>query len=499
MTRLVEGDAPHADIGAAMKRARSAAGAWRDATLRARLEPLGRLKNLLIQQADEIVEAITQATGKPAVEALASDLLVSVDTLDYYEKEAAEVLMEQRRAGVGLYRLNRFRVRYEPYGVVVVIAPWNHPLQLSLVPLASALVAGNVVLLKPSELTPSIGQLLEALAKEAGLPSGVLQVVQGGADVGQQLIAEGPDFVFFTGSVPTGRAVMKAAADHPIPVHLELGGKDPMLVFADARLERAAKGAVWGAFANAGQNCVAVERLYVERSVHDRFVGLVAAETRKLRLGSGMESDFGPLAQAQQLERIEAQIAEAVDAGAEVVVDAERKGRLLGGVVLTDVDHSMSIMREETFGPVLPIMGFDGEDEALRLANDSCFGLNASVWTADRDRARRIADRLEAGNVAINDVLKNIGNPSTPFGGVKQSGFGRYHGPEGLRAFCRSKSVMDSPQLLRKEPNWFPYGASVYHGLKMLMQTLHSDAPKLKKLGQLAQGVRGALFGKNRD
>ena len=491
--------ASRADIEGAMARARSAGQAWRDTPLASRLAPLRRLKNLLIQHTDAIVEELGQATGKPAVEALASDILVCVDMLDYHDKHAEEILETKKRPGVGLYRLNSFGISQEPHGVVAVIAPWNHPLQLSLVPLASALVAGNTVLLKPSELTPTIGQLLERLCQQAEFPADVVQVLQGDGSVGQALVEAGPDLVFFTGSVPTGRAVMRAAAEHPVPVHLELGGKDPMIVFADALLERAASGAIWGAFAHAGQNCVAVERLYVERSVHDRFVQLVADEARKLRVGSGMDHDLGPLIRSAQLDLIEAQVQQAIDAGARAVVSAERRGNRLGPIVLTGVDHSMTIMREETFGPVLPIMAFTNEAEVIGLANDSPYGLNASVWTADRQRALRVADRLSVGNVAINDVLKNIGNPSTPFGGVKQSGFGRYHGPEGLRAFCRPKTVMTNPQLLDREPNWFPYGENTYQALKILIHTLHSDEGGLRKLGQVARSVGSAIFKRSKD
>ncbi len=491
--------ATNEDIAAAMARARDAGPGWRGTPVVERLKPLARLKNLLITRADDIVRDIGLATGKPPVEALASDLLVCVDVLDYALKHAVEVLADEQRQGVGFYRLNRFHVRSEPYGVVAIIAPWNHPLQLSVVPMVSALISGNAVLLKPSELTPTIGQLVEVLCREAGLPPGVVEVLQGPGEVGRKIIEAEPDLVFFTGSLATGRAVMQAAAAHPIPVHLELGGKDPMIVFADAQLARAARGAVWGAFAHAGQNCVAVERLYVERGAHDRFVALVKDAAEALRPGVGMEADFGPLTRPAQVTLINDQIAEAEAAGARVVTRGVAREGFLGPVVLTDVTHDMSIMRDESFGPVLPIMAFDTEADAVHLANDTPFGLNASVWTSNDTRARRVAEGLNTGNVAINDVLKNIANPSTPFGGVKRSGFGRYHGPEGLRAFCRTKTIMRSPQLLGKEPNWFPYGEGVYRALKALIQTLYGDDTRLAKLGHLAQGLQGALFKRTKD
>lgn len=482
-------------IRAAMEAARAAYPAWRDKPVTARLAYVRKLKNLLIERLDEVVSRVTQATGKPHVEALASDVLVCVDLMRYYESSAAEALADEPRKGTGLYRLNRFTVTYQPLGVVVIIAPWNHPLQLSLAPLLTALIAGNTVLLKPSELTPTVGELIGELCADVELPPGVVQVLQGDGGVGQALVEAGPEKVFFTGSVATGKQILRTSAERLTPVELELGGSDPMIVFDDARMDRAVGGALYGAFANAGQNCVAVERCYVQRGSYDQFVERVSREAARLRVGSDRESDLGPLIREEQREELDRLLQDALDKGAEATTPIRWESNRLHPVVLANVDHSMEIMRQEVFGPVLPIMAFDTEQEAVRLANDSPYGLNASVWTTDSTRARRVADRLVTGSCAINDVLKNIGNPSTPFGGLKQSGMGRYHGPEGLRSFSNQRVIMSNPQTLGKEPNWFPYSDRLYTTLKTLIQTVHSDDSSLSKLKHVATGVRSALLG----
>ncbi|MFH2005331.1 MAG: aldehyde dehydrogenase family protein [bacterium] len=479
-----------AQIAAAYAAARAAFPGWRDTPLTQRLGTVGRLKNRIIQRLDEVVSRIAQATGKPDVEALSSDVLVCVDLMRYYERHGESALAREVRAGSALYRLNRFEVSYQPLGVVLIIAPWNHPLQLSLAPLISAIIAGNTVLLKPSELTPTVGELIAELCGEAGLPQGVVQVLQGDGRVGQALVEAGPDKIFFTGSVGTGKAILHAAAERLIPVELELGGNDPMIVFDDAHLERAVQGALYGAFANAGQNCVAVERLYVQRGIHDELVRRIGEEASRLRVGSGREADLGPIIREEQRAVLDGLLQDALDKGARAVTPVRWEGNRLHPVVLAGVDHSMRLLREETFGPILPIMAFDTEDDAVALANDSSYGLNASVWTRDAARGQRVADRLVTGSCSVNDVLKNIGNPSTPFGGVKHSGFGRYHGPEGLRAFCHQRAVMTNPQALSREPNWFPYGERLYQTLKALILTVHSDDSSLDKLKHVAHGVR---------
>ncbi len=482
-------------VQAAVEAAREAYPAWRDTPMAARIAYVRKLKNLIIERLDEVVARLTLATGKPHVEALASDVLVCVDVMRYYEGSAAAALAEEPRKGTGLYRLNRFTVTYQPLGVVVIIAPWNHPLQLSLVPLISALIAGNTVLVKPSELTATVGELVAELCAEVAFPPGVVQVVQGEGRVGQALVEAGPDKVFFTGSVATGKQILRTAAERLTPVELELGGNDPMIVFDDARMDRAVSGAVYGAFANAGQNCVGVERCYVQRGSYTRFVERVSREAARLRVGSHREADLGPLIREAQRAELDSVLQDALDKGAQATTPIRWEGNRLHPVVLSNVNHTMEVMRREVFGPLLPIMAFDTEPEAVALANDSPYGLNASVWTTDSARARRVAAQLVTGSCAINDVLKNIGNPSTPFGGVKHSGMGRYHGPEGLRSFSNQRVIMSNPQALNTEPNWFPYGDRLYATLKTLIQTVHGDDSSLGKLKHVAQGVRSALLG----
>jgi acyl-CoA reductase-like NAD-dependent aldehyde dehydrogenase len=338
-----------------------------------------------------------------------------------------------------------------------------------MVPLVTALAAGNTVILKPSEITPTIGELVHFLCKESGLPEDVVQVVQGGGEVGRRLIKAGPDKIFFTGSVETGKKVMRAASEELIPLALELGGKDPMIVFSDAHFDRAVQGALYGAFSNAGQTCISVERCYVQESIYQRFVEALSREVQKLRVGSGIESDFGPIISPHQIPVIEDQIEDALNKGARVITNGKRQGSFMQPVILVDVDHSMKVMKEETFGPVLPIMPFTSEDGVIRLANDSIYGLGASIWTSDLEKGERVARQLMTGNCAINDVIRNVANPHLPYGGVKKSGIGRYHGPEGLGSFSIQTSIMVNKGKRKREVNWFPYSRKMYDLVRLMM------------------------------
>ncbi|PWK15660.1 aldehyde dehydrogenase family protein [Tumebacillus permanentifrigoris] len=444
------------EINAAVERARSASHDWMNTPLHERLGHMKRLREYISDHVEEIANNLAAYTGKVYTEAVLLEIFPVVDLLDYYEKNASKILSSQKVKTPIVFFGNHSYLEYKPMGVVAVIAPWNFPFLLSVSPVLSALIAGNCVLLKPSEITPMAGVLIEKMFQAIGLPDGVFQVVHGGREAGRLLTESRPDKIFFTGSVATGRKIMAAAAEHLIPVELELGGKDPLIVFADADLERAANGAVWGAFANAGQVCMSVERVYVEASVYDKFLSLVKAKTTAMRRGV----DYGSMTFPPQMEIVQEHLRDAVERGAQIVCGGQPAGDgtlYFEPTVVTGVDHSMKLMMDETFGPVLPIMTFQSEEEATRLANATIYGLNASVFTRDLDKAKRVTRQLVSGNVCINEVVTSVANPHLPFGGVKQSGMGRYHGPNGLHTFSHQTSVMASPGKKPREISWHPY------------------------------------------
>ena len=471
-----------ADVQAAVARARAAQPAWAELTLRERLQALDRLRTVIEQHGEEFARQISADTGKPLVDALLTELMSIPLFIDYYRKHAADVLRRRKVGTPILFPGKASYVEHFPMGVIGVISPWNFPFQLAMVPVISALIAGNTVVLKPSEVTPLTGEVIRACFERAGLPSGVVEVVQGDGLTGAALVEADIDKVFFTGSVATGRRVMAAASRRPIPVELELGGKDAMIVCADANLERAAKAAVWGGFVNCGQMCVSVERLFVVEEVHDRFVELVRREVAQLRVGGPDEdADMGPLTFARQIETVERHIAQAREAGAAVLTGGqrvERAGQFFEPTVLTGVTPEMEIYRDETFGPVLPIVKVRDELEAVRLANDHIYGLNGSVWTRDTKRGLQLASALECGQVMVNDLVASVGNPALPFGGVKASGFGRYHGPEGLIAFSHQKSIMVDRGLMTSEPFWFPYRGKYEPMTQVFKGLLQRNYPK---------------------
>ncbi|MGG4496111.1 aldehyde dehydrogenase family protein [Brevibacillus reuszeri] len=442
-----------------MDHARSAFKSWSTTSLAQRLHYLEQLRHYLVEHGEQFAHKISQATGKVSLEAFMTEIFVTVDTIRFYEKNAQRMLSPQVVPTSLVLWPKKSYIHYKPMGVVAVISPWNYPFQLSVIPVLSALIAGNTVVLKPSEITPSAGLMIEELFRAVPLPDGVVSVLHGGREVGQALVAARPDKIFFTGSVATGKKIMAAAAEHLIPVELELGGKDPMIVFEDAHLERAANGAVWGAFTNSGQVCMSVERLYVHERVYPEFLRLVTEKAVALRQGDPLEAEIGSMTSHQQLGIIHSHLEEALANGAKAVIGGQVSldSMYIAPTILTDVTSDMKIMQEETFGPILPIMTFSSEEEVIRLANSSPYGLNASVWSKDKTKAKRVAEQLESGNVCINDVIISYANPNLPFGGVKQSGIGRYRGPSGLHAFTHSISVIHDPGTRKREVNWYPY------------------------------------------
>jgi acyl-CoA reductase-like NAD-dependent aldehyde dehydrogenase len=489
-TGEVLGEFPIADaaeVRAAVARARAAQPAWRALGLERRLEVLSRLQGVIRDGGEEYARKISLDTGKPLVDSLLTELMAIPLFVQHYRKLAPRVLGRRKVKTPIVFQGKKSYVESFPVGVVGVISPWNFPFQLSMIPVISALIGGNSVVLKPSEVTPITGELVREVFARIELPAGVVEVVIGDGSTGAALVEAGVDKVFFTGSLATGRKVMAGAARGPIPVELELGGKDAMIVCEDANLRRAAKAAAWGGLMNCGQVCTSVERIFVVASVHDRFVELLREEVARVRVGAPEEKpDIGPLTFEPQLATVKRHVAEALERGARVVAGGaalDRPGLFHAPTLLVGVTPEMAVYREETFGPVLPVVRVADVEEAIRLANDHTFGLNGSVFTGDVPRGLEIASRLECGQVMVNDVLASVANPALPFGGVKGSGFGRYHGPEGLLAFVHQKAIMTGSDRADAEPFWFPYEKK-YEDILAAFRFL-LDGKLLKVLGPL--------------
>jgi acyl-CoA reductase-like NAD-dependent aldehyde dehydrogenase len=452
------------EVAATVAQVRGAQPEWEALGPERRAEWMGRYRDWLLDNDVELADLLQRETAKPWQEAT-FEIPVAADVINYYAGHAASFLSESHPRPHGLLTAaKRLTVNYRPYPVVGVICPWNFPLLIAFADSVPALLAGAAVVIKPSEFTPLATLRAVEGWREIGAPE-VFAYVTGGGATGSALVDE-VDYVQFTGSTKTGRRIGQRAAERLIPCSLELGGKDAMLVLADADLERAANGAVWGAMFNSGQACVSVERVYVESPVYDDFVQRVTEKVSALRQGKDdkrYRADVGALATEAQLENVERQVNAAHAAGARSLVGGARSelgGTFFQPTVLVDVDHSMDVMREESFGPTLPIMKVADAEEAIRLANDSAYGLSASVWTRDPARGREIARRLEAGAVNINDALSNIFCFPVPHSGWKQSGIGeRLGGAEGIRKYCRTQAITEARIALRSEPIWYPYTA----------------------------------------
>ncbi len=429
------------DVTAAVARARDAATQWSALSHAERREQLARYRRALVAQADEIADLIHRENGKPKVDAM-MEVMMSVSHLAHAANRAEKV-MRRRRVSAGVMANFAASISYHPLGVIGVIGPWNYPMFTPMGSISYALAAGNAVVFKPSELTPLVGQLLANIAASTISIPNVLQVVTGDGRTGGALASAAVDKIAFTGSTGTGKRVMAAAAENLTPVLLELGGKDAMIVAEDADIDKAADAAVYGALTNAGQACISVERVYVASAVYDRFVDKVVQGVRAVKTGGDASCHMGAITRPQQVDIIRDHIQDAVDKGAKVLTGGPDAfdGNFVQPTVLVDVTPDMKIMAEETFGPVLPIIRVSGTEEAVRLANGTTFGLGSSVF--GKAGVRRIADRLRAGSTAINSVIAFAAIPNLPFGGVGDSGFGRIHGDEGLREFCRPKSTAE--------------------------------------------------------
>ena len=452
------------DVAAAVSRARAAQHAWAELSYRQRARFILSAREIVLEQLEEIATLISRETGKPAAEAISMEIVPTLDLMHHFA-ENTHRLLDHRKIDIGQYNLmgRSSYVVYKPLGVVGIISPWNFPWATPLDEVVMALMAGNAVVVKPSELTPLTALKIRNIFKQAELPQGVLEIVTGDGSTGAALVEAGVNKIMFTGSVNTGKRVAEAAAKYLTPVVLELGGKDPMIVLEDANLANTARAAVWGAFCNSGQACASIERCYVHESVAQQFVDLVVKETQLLKQDKAATEaiDIGAMTNERQLQIVEDHVSDAVERGAEVRTGGHRlnesKGWFHQPTVVTGVDHSMKLMRDETFGPVLPIMTFKTDEEAIRLANDSVYGLTASVFTRDIARGRRIAERIDAGTVMVNEVVYTHAVAQTPWGGVKQSGYGRTHGLLGLLEMVTPQHIHVNGLPAIPDVWWFPY------------------------------------------
>lgn len=480
-----------ADVTAARREMAAAATVWAAKPVAERIRILRQLQKLIIDQADEITAVINQDNGKSRQDALI-EIFVTANLMDQYHKQAPHWL-RRRRVSSGLQLFKRCYAEPKPHGVVAVIGPWNYPFSLVVPPMFAALLAGNTVMLKPSEVTAATGVVIENLLKQLPELAPFVRVLHGDGRVGAAVVASKPDLIYVTGSVATGKKIAQAAAEQLIPVVAELGSKDPMIVLDDANIPQAAKWGAWGAFYNSGQTCVSVERVYVVESVYDAFVTAVLQETNQLKIGYSPEIEnhfnLGPLTFQRQIEIIEDHLQDAVAKGAKIVAGGKRDGMFFQPTVITHVDHSMKLMQEETFGPIMPIMKVGNEYDAIHLANHSYMGLGASVWSQNIARAERVAHQLEVGTVNINDTITHFAIPTLPFGGVKQSGHGRAHGEQDLLQFTAVHSYaighgpnpLDLATILR-QPNTYKFNKTVLNlafgtSLEQRLQPLRDYLP----------------------
>jgi acyl-CoA reductase-like NAD-dependent aldehyde dehydrogenase len=446
-------------------RGRAAQPEWEAYGFEGRGRILLRAQKWLMDNSAQVIETIMSETGKTFEDASLAEISYAGNAFGFWANNAPEYLADDRvKSGQLLVKGKKLILRYRPLGLIGVIGPWNYPLTNSFGDCIPALAAGNSVILKPSEITPLTSMLMAEGLRECGLPENVLQIATGRGETGAALVEE-VDMIMFTGSTRTGRKVAESAARRLIPASLELGGKDPMIVLSDADLERAANFATYYSMQNAGQTCISIERVYVEEPVYDEFVAKVSEKVRALRVGAPQgpgSVEVGAITFPPQLQTIEDHVADAVQKGARVLAGGHSSsaggGRFYEPTVLVDVDHTMKIMTEETFGPTLPIMKVADSEEAIRLANDSPYGLGSSVFTRDTDRGEQIARRLETGAANVNDAMINYTVLELPMGGAKASGLGSRHGAGGIRKYCSQQAIVITPRLaLKREPHMYPY------------------------------------------
>lgn len=482
-----------AQVAELAERARAAQPGWAAMGFDGRAVVLRRMQQWMSDHADELLRAVQAETGR-VFEDSVLELAYPLTALGYWAHNSEKLLRSKRIIGTSPFVLGKkLRAHYMPHGLVGIIAPWNFPITIGFGDSIPALAAGNAVIMKPSEITPLSIEVVRRGLLECGIPEDVFQVATGAGETGAAVV-DAVDMVMFTGSTATGRKIGARAAERLIPVSLELGGKDPMLVLADANLERAANLAVFGANVNSGQVCLSTERFYVEAPVYDDFVARIVAKVGALRQGVPVAPgsvDVGAIITPAQVEIIDSQVRDAVSKGAKVLVGGkpvtDGPGRFYQPTVLVGVDHSMKCMTEETFGPLIPIMKVADAEEAVQLANDSVYGLAATIMTKDLDRGEELARRIEAGSVSVNDMLTHCFALGLPMGGVKTSGIGTRHGEDGIRKFCKKQSVLVAHSFPDKDLHFYPTNKRISPKLLKAVQAMYGTAGKLANLSPAAR------------
>ncbi len=455
------------EVRDAVTRSRIAFQNWKTTSFTQRSSYIMRAREVILSEMDEIAHLISAESGKPFGEAISMEITPVLDLMQHFARNT-EKLLAPHRVNIGLYALlgRSSKIVYHPLGVIGIIPAWNYPFSIPLGEAVMALMAGNTVVIKPSELTPLVGLKIGDIFTKAGLPENCVQVVTGAGPTGAALVEAAPDKIMFTGSVATGKKIAEAAAKNLTSCVFELGGKDPMIVFEDANLELASSAAVWAAFCNSGQSCSSVERLYVQESIADELTRKIVEKARALKQGVGDSEDvsIGAMSSERQMKIVEDHVEDLRASGAKILTGGQRNPDLEGlfyePTVIANANNAMRAMQEETFGPTLPIATFSTEEEAIRLANDSEFGLTASVWTRDKTRGERVARQIESGSVCVNEVLYTHGIGQTPWGGFKNSGRGRTHGKEGLMELVQPQHIHVNHLALLPDAWWMPYSAN---------------------------------------
>ncbi|WP_290525353.1 aldehyde dehydrogenase family protein [Alcanivorax sp.] len=477
-------------LPAIFEKAREAQAIWAAKSFKERARHIQLMRDYIVDRADDLARTVSESNGKTLTDALATEVLPCALACKWYAKNAEKHLKGKHRPGGSILFFNkRTQMMRVPLGVVGIISPWNYPLSIPFGEIVMGLMAGNAIILKVAAATPAVGRAIENIIAAGELPEGLFHhVVGSGAKVATGMFDNGVNKLFFTGSVPAGKTLMAQAAETLTPVSLELGGNDPMIVLEDADLERATNGAAWAGFQNAGQSCGGVERIYVVDAVYDEFVDLLSRKTRQLRHGvgcKGFDVDIGSLTTAGQLRTVQQHVEDALAKGARIEAQSRPVGDVDNGfffpaTVLTQVTDDMLTVCDETFGPVVAVQRVANEEEAIQKANASHLALTSSVWTRNNKRGRAIGARLESGVTTVNDHLYSHGLSETPWGGWKESGIGRTHGPEGLEEMTQAKAINWDILPSKRNIFWYPFDEATYKGLK---NALHFVFPR--SIGQL--------------